>query len=88
MDSLLSNDFIAALIAFALVLIPVVIIHELGHFFAAKLVGISVLEFGIGFPPRVVKTARTCGSRNAELRSDSRSSSVPAKWPQERKHCG
>ena len=39
--------------AFALVLIPAVIIHELGHFIAARLVGINVLEFGIGFPPRV-----------------------------------
>jgi regulator of sigma E protease len=58
LDSLVISDFLAALIAFALVLIPVVIIHELGHFFAAKLVGISVLEFGIGFPPRVIKLFR------------------------------
>jgi regulator of sigma E protease len=35
-----------------LVLIPLVIIHEFGHFIAAKLSGITVLEFGIGFPPR------------------------------------
>lgn len=41
-----------ALLAFVVVLIPLVIIHELGHFFAAKSVGITVLEFGIGFPPR------------------------------------
>ncbi len=32
-----------------------VILHELGHFFAAKLSGIKVLEFGIGYPPRVLK---------------------------------
>ncbi len=50
-----ANDILLALTAFALVLIPAVIIHELGHFFAAKLVGINVLEFGIGFPPRVGK---------------------------------
>jgi len=48
-----ANDILLALAAFALVLIPAVIIHELGHFIAAKLVGINVLEFGIGFPPRV-----------------------------------
>jgi regulator of sigma E protease len=48
-----TNDILLALAAFALVLIPAVIIHELGHFIAAKLVGINVLEFGIGFPPRV-----------------------------------
>ena len=29
-----------------------VLIHELGHFVTARLAGIRVLEFGIGFPPR------------------------------------
>ena len=48
-----ANDILLALAAFSLVLIPAVIIHELGHFIAARLVGINVLEFGIGFPPRV-----------------------------------
>jgi regulator of sigma E protease len=38
---------------FALLLVPLVTIHELGHFVAAKAFGIKVLEFGIGFPPRV-----------------------------------
>ncbi|MCC6801155.1 MAG: RIP metalloprotease RseP [Anaerolineae bacterium] len=46
------TDFLLGLASFALVLIPLVIIHEFGHFIAAKLVGITVLEFGIGFPPR------------------------------------
>ncbi len=49
----LANDILLAVAAFGLVLIPAVIIHELGHFIAARLVGINVLEFGIGFPPRV-----------------------------------
>lgn len=48
-----TSDIALAIAAFALVLIPAVIIHELGHYLAAKLVGINVLEFGIGFPPRV-----------------------------------
>ena len=48
-----THDIVLAMAAFALVLIPAVIIHELGHYIAAKLVGINVLEFGIGFPPRV-----------------------------------
>jgi len=55
LDFLLGNDFLAAVIAFAIVLIPAVIIHEIGHFVAAKAVGITVLEFGIGLPPRAVK---------------------------------
>lgn len=30
-----------------------VIIHELGHFIAAKKTGVQVLEFGLGIPPKV-----------------------------------
>jgi regulator of sigma E protease len=30
-----------------------VIIHELGHFVTARMLGIRVEEFGIGFPPRL-----------------------------------
>lgn len=41
-----------AILSFFIVLVPLIIIHELGHFFAAKSVGITVLEFGVGFPPR------------------------------------
>jgi regulator of sigma E protease len=29
-----------------------VIVHELGHFVVARLAGVRVLEFGVGFPPR------------------------------------
>lgn len=54
-DFLLGNDGLSALIAFILVLIPAVIVHELGHFAAAKWVGITILEFGIGMPPRMLK---------------------------------
>ena len=53
MIPLAGSDIALALIAFAVILVPAIIIHELGHFLAAKLVGISVLEFGIGFPPRL-----------------------------------
>lgn len=52
---LLQNDALSAIVAFVLVLIPAVLIHELGHFIAAKLVGITILEFGIGMPPRALK---------------------------------
>ncbi len=34
------------------VLSVLIIVHELGHFFAAKITGVPVEEFGIGFPPR------------------------------------
>ena len=42
-----------AIFPFAAILIALVVIHEAGHFFAAKAFGIKVLEFGVGFPPRV-----------------------------------
>ena len=40
------------IVLFIVVLGSLVLIHELGHFITARLAGIRVLEFGIGFPPR------------------------------------
>ena len=48
-------DGIRDLLIFILVLGGLVFFHELGHFLAAKRVGVKVKEFGIGFPPRLVK---------------------------------
>ncbi len=54
-DLTAANNPIVVIVAFLLVLIPAVLIHELGHLIAAKLVGITILEFGIGMPPRLFK---------------------------------
>src|SRR4051812_1854028 len=35
-----------------------VVVHELGHFVSARLLGIRVEEFGIGFPPRIFAIRR------------------------------
>jgi len=43
------------IIWFLLVLSFLVLIHELGHFLAAKWIGTHVEEFGLGYPPRVKK---------------------------------
>lgn len=40
-------------LAFLGVLLLVVMVHEFGHFSIAKLSGVRVLEFGMGFPPRL-----------------------------------
>lgn len=40
---------------FILVLTPVVLAHELGHFLAARLCHIRIEEFGLGLPPRAAK---------------------------------
>jgi len=44
-------------LSLGLLIIPIlaflIIIHELGHFWSARSVGVTVEEFGIGIPPRV-----------------------------------
>ena len=47
-----------SVVAFALLLGFMVLVHELGHFVMAKLAGIRVEEFGIGFPPRLLAIRR------------------------------
>ena len=41
------------ILAFIFVLGVIVIVHELGHFFAARSVGVRVDRFSVGFPPRL-----------------------------------
>lgn len=47
-----------SLILFILILSFLVLIHEFGHFIAAKKNGIKVEEFAIGFPPRLFAIKR------------------------------
>lgn len=37
------------------ILVLLIIVHELGHFIVAKLSGVRVQEFGIGYPPRAFR---------------------------------
>ena len=46
-------DVVGTVAAFVAILVVLVLVHELGHFITAKLAGITVEEFGIGFPPRI-----------------------------------
>lgn len=45
---------LTTILIFALILFVLVIVHEVGHFVAAKLMGIRVDEFGFGLPPRAL----------------------------------
>lgn len=45
--------FFLTVIAFVVIFSVLILVHELGHFFAAKAAGIKVLEFGFGMPPRL-----------------------------------
>lgn len=42
-----------SIITFILVLSILILVHEFGHFFAAKKSGVWVEEFGIGYPPKL-----------------------------------
>src|SRR4051812_26456167 len=43
---------VVTIFLFVVVLGSLVLIHEFGHFVTARLAGVRVLEFGVGFPPR------------------------------------
>ena len=47
--------FIDTILPFIGVLLGLVVLHEMGHFFAAKIAGVRAEEFGIGLPPRIGK---------------------------------
>src|SRR3954447_22123938 len=36
------------------ILAVLILVHEIGHFVAARLIGVKVEEFGIGIPPRII----------------------------------
>lgn len=42
-----------SILLFIIILGTLVVVHELGHFFAARKSGVRVEEFGLGFPPRI-----------------------------------
>jgi len=42
-------------IGFLILLGVLIFIHEFGHFIVAKLVGVKVLKFSLGFPPAMIK---------------------------------
>lgn len=42
-----------AVLPFIVIIVVLVVVHEVGHFVTAKLAGVQVLEFGVGYPPRL-----------------------------------
>lgn len=42
------------ILIFVLALSILVLVHEFGHFLAAKLTGVKVEEFGLGLPPKII----------------------------------
>ncbi len=56
-----------AIAAFIIILLVLVIAHEFAHFITAKSRGVGIIEFGVGFPPRIwgIKRGETLYSINA-----------------------
>ena len=47
-----------SIVIFILVIVVLIVVHEFGHFVAAKLSGMRVDEFGLGYPPRALTIAK------------------------------
>ena len=52
-----------AILAFIVVIGPLIFFHELGHFVVARLFGIEVEEFGLGYPPRMLTLFERNGTK-------------------------
>lgn len=50
------------IIIFVIILGLLVLVHEMGHFLAAKKAGVHVEEFGFGYPPRAISIGRKWGT--------------------------
>lgn len=48
------SSIVITAVIFILILSVLVLIHELGHFLVARLVGVKVEEFGLGLPPMAI----------------------------------
>ena len=46
-------DVALTILAFLVLIVILVLVHEVGHFAVAKWAGVTVQEFGVGFPPRI-----------------------------------
>ncbi len=42
-----------SVLPFLAMLVVLIVVHELGHYVTAKLAGVKVLEFGLGYPHRL-----------------------------------
>lgn len=49
------NSILGMVIGFVVTLVPLIILHEIGHMLVAKYFGVWAKEFGIGYPPRITK---------------------------------
>ncbi len=51
-----------SVLIFIVVIVALIVVHEFGHFVAAKLSGMRVDEFGLGYPPRALLIGKWGGT--------------------------
>jgi regulator of sigma E protease len=59
----MNSDFWISLLEFALAIIVMIILHEFGHFLAARSLKVEVEEFGLGIPPRALVLFKAWGTK-------------------------
>jgi len=51
-------SFLIAAVSFIVIILVLVLAHEIGHFVTALIFKVRIIEFGVGFPPRVFAVKR------------------------------
>ncbi|MHB1678984.1 MAG: RIP metalloprotease RseP [bacterium] len=54
LQSLFSNGVVVDILAFIMVVSIIVVFHEFGHFIVAKILGVKVENFSLGFGPKLI----------------------------------
>ncbi len=71
------NIIVGVIVGF-LILMLLIVAHEFGHFIAARRNGVTVEEFGIGFPPRAVAWVRN--PEYLAWKKNGKKGTKPKKW--------
>ena len=53
-----NGEIMITVLIFLGILSVLILVHEAGHFFTARAFGVKVLEFGMGYPPRLISITR------------------------------
>jgi regulator of sigma E protease len=48
------DNYLITLISFIILLSVLIFVHELGHFLAARIAGVGILKFSLGFGPKII----------------------------------
>ena len=66
-SSFIAEHWLSAIV-FIVIFSVLIILHEFGHFWAARRAGVGVLEFGFGLPPKIwsKKTSRKISGKEGE----------------------